>query len=137
MDLEPFADSAYVNYDDTDRMFEDYAYGAEDVYALPYCEYAEPVGTYVSTERIPHGELGIHRGAHVEATDGKVGRVDEFVVEPEACHITHLLLHERHIFSDKVVTIPISEIERIEDDIVHLKLSKEAVKKLPHVRTHR
>ncbi len=123
--LEPFTDSEYINLNSNDEMPGDHGYGYEDVYGLPYREFDEPQGAYVNIERIPQDELGIHRGAHVDATDGRVGRVDEFVVEGEDCHITHLILHERHVFGDKVVTIPVSEIERIDNNVVHLNLTRE------------
>jgi hypothetical protein len=40
------------------------------------------------TERIPAGEIGIHRGASIYATDGKIGVVDEFLISPADNHIT-------------------------------------------------
>jgi hypothetical protein len=49
--------------------------------------------TLVSTEeRIPPDELAIHRGARVEASDGPVGQVDEFLIDPSDGKITHLIL---------------------------------------------
>lgn len=88
-------------------------------------------------ERIPTGERAVHRGAHVEATDGHIGQVDEFLIDPESGHITHLVLREGHFWSPKEVTIPVSEIASIEEETVHLKLSKKSIKALPAVPIRR
>lgn len=88
-------------------------------------------------ERIPAGELAVHRGTQVEATDGHVGRVDEFLVDPTNEHITHLVLREGHLWGQKDVTIPISQIERIEEETVYLKLDKHSLEALPTIPVHR
>jgi hypothetical protein len=87
----------------------------------------------ITHQRIPHGELAVQRGARVEATDGHVGRVDEFLVDPVDTHITHLVLREGHLWGQKDVTIPVSHIDRIEEDTVYLKLDKHSVEALPAI----
>ena len=91
----------------------------------------------VELERVPPGELAIHRGAHVRARDGRVGRVDEFLVNVADGHITHLVLREGHLWGQKDVTIPVSEIGRIEEDTVHLKLDKASIEALPGIPVRR
>jgi sporulation protein YlmC with PRC-barrel domain len=86
-------------------------------------------------ESIPAGELAVHRGAAVEASDGYVGRVDEFLVDPENEHITHLVMREGHLWEQKEVTIPASAIARVEEDAVYLKLNKAGIEALPAVHT--
>jgi sporulation protein YlmC with PRC-barrel domain len=88
-------------------------------------------------EHIPPGELAVHRGAHVEAVDRRVGQVDEFLVDPESGHITHLILREGHLWHQKDVAIPLSMIDRIEEDVIHLKAKKSALDKLPKIPVHR
>jgi len=83
--------------------------------------------------QIPPGELAVRRGARVRATDGRVGQVDEFMVDPESGHISHLVLREGLLWDKKYINIPVSEIERIEEGIVHLKMDKEGVKALPTI----
>ena len=51
----------------------------------------------VEHEQIPLGELAVSGGAHVEATDGRMGRVDEFLVNQENGYITHLVMREGHL----------------------------------------
>jgi len=91
----------------------------------------------VEHERVPPGELAVRRGAHVEATDGRVGRVDEFLVDPKDEHITHLVMREGHLWGQKDVSIPLSAIEHIEESTVHLKLSKDEVEALPAIPIRR
>jgi sporulation protein YlmC with PRC-barrel domain len=87
--------------------------------------------TTIEHEKIPPDELAIHRGSQVMATDGRVGQVDEFMVEPKSGHITHLVLREGHLWSKKDISIPVSRIDHIEGDNVYLKISKSEIESLP------
>jgi sporulation protein YlmC with PRC-barrel domain len=87
--------------------------------------------------QIPPGELAVRRRARVRATDGRIGRVDEFVVDAESGHITHLVLREGLPWDKRHIDIPVSEIERIEENVVHLKLDKKSVKALPFIKLRR
>jgi sporulation protein YlmC with PRC-barrel domain len=97
----------------------------------PY--YAAAPGIALEREEIPIDEMAIRRGATVEATDGHVGRVDEFLVNPTNDHISHLVMREGHLWGQKDVTIPVDQIDRYEDNTVYLKLTKEDIEKLPSV----
>jgi sporulation protein YlmC with PRC-barrel domain len=88
-------------------------------------------------EHIPTGEIAIRRGTPVRATDGQVGQVDEFLVDPENDVITHLVLREGHLWGKRDVTIPVSEIDKIAEEAVFLKLDKDAIEKLPTVPVRR
>jgi sporulation protein YlmC with PRC-barrel domain len=107
-----------------------YAGGA---YSLAPYSYAEAEMLPVRRSAVPEGELAVRRGAHVEATDGHVGQVDEFLVDPESERVTHLVLQEGHLWGKKDVSIPVSEVERIADNTVHLKIDKRAIGALPAV----
>jgi sporulation protein YlmC with PRC-barrel domain len=96
----------------------------------PYLELPNEVAV-LRLEHIPPSELAVRRGAGVEATDGHVGEVDEFVINKENGHITHLVLREGHMWGEKDITIPVSEIDRIEENAVFLKISKSKVGSLP------
>jgi sporulation protein YlmC with PRC-barrel domain len=87
----------------------------------------------VEHQYIPAGELAVHRGAAVEATDGHVGRVDEFLVDPENERITFLVMRQGHLWGQKEVSIPVSAIARVEEDTVYLKLDKATIEALPAV----
>ncbi len=105
------------------------SYEADEYMVWPY---TLPDGVRVPLEhqRIPPNELAVRRNAKVEATDGHVGVVDEFLVDPTNGHITHLVLREGHLWGKKEVTIPVSQIDRIEESTVWLKLDKRSIEAL-------
>ena len=82
-------------------------------------------------EHLPDGEIAVKRGAEVQATDGKIGRVDEFLVDPETLRITHLVLREATPLARREVSVPVSAIDSIYETTVYLKLAKKEVKALP------
>jgi hypothetical protein len=84
-------------------------------------------------ERIPAGELAVRQGAQVKATDGHVGRVDEFLADAASHRITHLVLREGHLWGQKDVPVPVSAVDRAGRDVVYLKLDRDAVRSLPAV----
>ena len=102
----------------------------------PYVESGPEVMTLVH-EKIPAGEVKIRRGTAVHAVDGRIGRVDELMIEKETGGITHLVLEEGHLWGKKTVSIPVDQIKSIESDGVKLKLSKKEVEALPEVQIHR
>ncbi len=87
----------------------------------------------IEKEHIPANELAIRRGTSVQATDGSVGRVDEFLINPQNDYITHLVLREGHLWGQKDVTIPVSQIDHFTDTTVYLKLNKQDIEKLPRI----
>ncbi len=128
-DLQPFIETDYVQVNiprPADGIY----------YMMPYV-YPQVETLAVEHKAIPADELAVRRGAWVEATDGLVGRVDEFLVDPETDHITHLVLREGHLWGQKDVTIPISEIGRIEENKVHLKIDKRRIAVLPTIPVRR
>jgi sporulation protein YlmC with PRC-barrel domain len=91
----------------------------------------------VEVEHIPAGELAIKKGANIEATDGPVGFVDEFLVNPEDNCLSHLILRQGHLWGRREVTIPTDQVDHFEDDTVYLKISKSEVESLPIVPINR
>jgi sporulation protein YlmC with PRC-barrel domain len=91
------------------------------------------MGPQMTTEdRVPEGEVEVRRGEHVHATDGAIGRVQGFVIDPTDHHLTHVLLDEGHLWGKKRVAIPISAVKDV-DDGVRLTLTKAEVGDLPPV----
>lgn len=99
-------------------MWSDPLYG-EDLLSMP-----------IEAELIPDGEIAIHRGASIEATDGHIGKIEEFIVDPNDKHLTYLVLQEGHFWHKKELTLPISAIARMDEEHIYLKLDKQAVKSL-------
>lgn len=127
--LQPLMETEYVRV-----SIPRYAGG---MYTMAGELYPEPEVVPVKHKSTPAGELALSRGARVEATDGHVGRVDEFLMDPQSDRITHLFLREGHLWGQKDVSIPVSEIERIEEDAVHLKISKRQIETLPTIPVRR
>jgi hypothetical protein len=87
--------------------------------------------TAVKRQNIPAGELALPRGARVEATDGYVGQVDELLINSNTMQVTHLVLLERHIFQKREITVPISQIDHIDEGTIYLKLDRQSIETLP------
>jgi sporulation protein YlmC with PRC-barrel domain len=128
--MDPFVKTRYRKIKNIDFM-ESYIGHDFDLYLLPYATPMKTDYIPVNEEQIPPGELAVYRGARVEATDGKAGMLGEFLVNPLTGHISHLILMEGHLWGKKEVAIPVSTIDRIEEDTVYLKLDKKAVESLP------
>ena len=126
---QPYIERQYIQY-----QIPSYAHG--DYIMLPYAVPEKRIVVH-EHEHIPPGELAVHRGAQVKAMDRYVGRVDEFLIDPESGHITHLILREGHLWHQKDVVIPLSMIDRIEEDVVCLKVEKKVLDKLPDIPVHR
>jgi uncharacterized membrane protein/sporulation protein YlmC with PRC-barrel domain len=125
--LEPFIETGYTR---AKRPRYDQAWYGPSSRIVP----KETVMVRLRHRRVPLGRLPVHRGTRVEATDGRVGRVGEFLADPDTGHITYLVLREGHLWNPKDVTIPVSEIRHVEEDVVYLKLDKHTIASLPAVQ---
>lgn len=105
--------------------------GLGSFYYMPFVTREITVFVPENVQQIPLGELAVRRGTHVEATDGFVGKVDEFVVNPENSQITHLIMREGHLWGKKEIAIPIAALGETREDTVFLKINKEQVEALP------
>jgi hypothetical protein len=131
-DMEPFKEADFIS---AGQLESGLPYGTPYL-IWPYSIY-EATPMLFEHEHIPAGEVVIRRGTRVKATDGQVGNVDEFLVDPKNDIITHLVLREGHPWGKKDVTIPVSEIDRIAGDAVYLKLGKQVIATLPTVPVRR
>jgi sporulation protein YlmC with PRC-barrel domain len=124
---------------ETEFLPGEFPYGAYNLGEYRLWPYVLPDREIVSVEheRVPPGELAVRRGSRVRATDGDVGRVDEFLIDRETEQITHLVLREGHLWGQKDVLIPVSEIGKINEDQVHVTLSKAEIANLPTIPVRR
>jgi sporulation protein YlmC with PRC-barrel domain len=105
-------------------------YGDGSFFYWPYITPERSVYVPEESQQIPPGEFAVSRGTRVEARDGYVGKVDEFIVNPKNSHITHLVMREGHLWGKKDVIIPLSAIDETRDDTVFLKLDKHQIESL-------
>jgi sporulation protein YlmC with PRC-barrel domain len=111
--------------------------GAGPLYYMPYVTCEKTIRVADEHEEIPAGEMAVRRGTRVEAKDGFVGRVDEFVVNPKNGHITHLVMRQGHLWGDKDILIPVSKMSGSNQDTVHLEMDKKEIESLPNVPVRR
>lgn len=75
-------------------------------------------------------------GYHLQATDGIVGFVCDFLMDDPSWAINQLVIKTGHRFTGKEVQIPMGQVERIsyKESTVFVKLTKDAVEKSPEHR---
>jgi sporulation protein YlmC with PRC-barrel domain len=130
--MEPFIDVHYI-----ENPGPELGYPADSVYLAPYVSPLDMDYLPVEVERIPMGELAVRRGAVVEATDGYVGKLGEFLLDPDSGQVTHLVLQEGHGFGKREITLPISAIDRTLENTIYLKLDKSGIAQLPSIPIQR
>ncbi len=128
-DFAPFIETRYLKAEHPEHPDADLV--------LPYSVPMETDIIQIDEHQIPPDQLAIHRGLGVEATDGWVGRVDEFMLDPSSGHITHLLLREGHLWGKKELSLPLSAVDRVFDDVVYLNVDKQTVNNLPTIPVRR
>ena len=125
--MERFVERIYIRMDVPYRR---YVYIPGQYLTFPY---ATVEWVQVRYERISPQKLAVRQGARVEAIDGRVGLVDGFAVDSVSGSITHLLLREGHLWGQKDVRIPASQIGHIGEGVLYLKLDKRSINTLPTI----
>jgi len=72
-------------------------------------------------------------GYHLQASDGLMGHVCDFMIDAQSWAIRHLVIKTGHRFSGKEVEVPTIKVERIswDESKVFVNVSKEAVEQSP------
>lgn len=129
---------AFVQTEFVEEKVLDYAgygggmmYGMGTYYYRPYVTSELTVEVPVEHLQIPLGEIAVRRGNRVEATDGYVGKVDEFVVSSDNGHINYLIMREGHLWGKKDVIIPLSAMSDTRENTVFLNIDKSQIESLP------
>jgi sporulation protein YlmC with PRC-barrel domain len=122
--LQPFLE--------VDVIEEEISHYMPDPYLMPI-KIPETRWVTVRREAVPPGEVVVRQGARVHATDGHVGRLDEFLVDPVTEHVTHLVIREGYLWDRRDVHIPVSGIDHIEENAIYLKLDTNQVEALPSI----
>lgn len=73
------------------------------------------------------------RGYHVEARDGEIGHVEDFIIDDESWAIRYLIVATRNWWPGKKVLVSPNWIERVswDDSKVVVNLSRDAIKQSP------
>ncbi len=129
--MEAFIDADFINDHDLNLK-----YPMQSHVLWPYCVGEETMISDVN-DSLPTGEILIHRGTRVKASDGYVGKVDEFLVNPQNDQISHLIMRKGHLWGMKDVTIPVSKIENYDEGTVYLKGTMKSIAELPSMPVYR
>ncbi len=121
-ELEPFIETEFIP--------------SKPILFWPYVE-PETEFMILEHEKIPIGEIAARRGTRVLASDGPIGYIDELIIDRKDSKITHLVLREGHLWGQKEISIPVTQIQSMDQDTVYLKLSKREVETLPIIRIKR
>ena len=89
-------------------------------------------GEVTTDETVPFGEVDVHRGDRVRASDGEIGHVEGLIIDRSDRRVTHVLLQEGHVWGRKRVAIPIDAVTRVASDL-EVGLTKHQVHDLPSV----
>jgi hypothetical protein len=93
------------------------------VQSLGYQSDVVPQHVRVTQTNVPDGAIVARRGDRVEATDRRIGSVDDLIVGEDGT-IVGLVLRQGHLWGAREVIIPITEIDHVDKSVVYLKLSK-------------
>lgn len=90
------------------------------------------VPTSYDQELIPENCLVIHRKSKVEDRDGgDLGQVYGFLANPEDSAVSHVIVRMGHLWNKRDVTVPMSDVGGMDDDLVYLRIDKHAVSEMP------
>jgi len=136
-DLPYFEETHYLPID---RGTEDSTDEARSIYWYPPVGVV-PVGDYpyyagepyrIETERnIPEGMIALKEGASViSADDQKVGNLERVFTNDKMTQATHLLVKDGWLFQTEKV-IPVSWIDNVDEDEIHLTVDAPVLERVP------
>jgi sporulation protein YlmC with PRC-barrel domain len=102
-----------------------------DMTGYYYSPYVTMETVVVHHKHIPVNEVAYTRNTPVFATDGRIGKIDELVVDPTNYHISHIVLREGHLWGQKDIVIGADHIKKVDHEGVHLNMMKKEIEALP------
>jgi sporulation protein YlmC with PRC-barrel domain len=142
--LERLQESAYMRAGELVVADPDWDVGTQDVLALPVFQELDGLGTamdpdphvMVTYDRIPKHEVEIRRSSAVVSTDGHhLGHVEGFLVG--SGETADIVLERGHLWGRREIVIPAAALERVQNDSITLRLTKEQVGELDVRHVHR
>jgi uncharacterized membrane protein/sporulation protein YlmC with PRC-barrel domain len=135
LQMEPFTRTHYL-----EQTFGEDGYA----YSMPYMTTYDgmamtpDVGYITVQDRlVPKGQVAVHRGMTVEAQDGYLGQVGELLIDPKTGQVTHFLLMKGLGGGKKEIAIPLTMIDRTEQEAIHLNVDKAKIDALPSLPVKR
>jgi hypothetical protein len=87
------------------------------------CTVSEKVYVPIEIRHIPLGELAVQNGARARTRNKDVGRVVDFLMDPETEKISSIVVRSGHLWMQKDVAIPASQIDHLGEKVVSIKQS--------------
>lgn len=129
----------------TRTHFLEQTYGEDGyAYSMPYMTTFEGMAVVTDTgyitvqdRLVPEGSVAVHPGLMVEAQDGYLGTVGELLIDSASGKVTHFILKTGRGGGKKEIAVPLSMIDRMEEDVVHLNVEKGKINSLPSLPVKR
>ena len=87
----------------------------------------------VSHARLSSPALALRHGAWAEAGNGYAVLINMFLIDPDTHCLTHVVVHEAHIWGERGRAIPARTISRIAEDSVRFALDIDNIEGMPSV----
>ena len=96
-------------------------------------EPASPLGAQLKSADAHLCSTQAVKGYNLQATDGIIGHVGDFMMDDQSWAISQLVIKTGHRFSGKEVQIPANQVDRIsyDESTVFVHMTKEAVEQSP------
>ena len=75
--------------------------------------------------------MDFHLKAHVDCTDGRIGHLENIIVNPQAERITYLVIKE-HDIANTLRLVPEKFVKTADRDTVELRIDKKRFQKMKH-----
>lgn len=134
--LQPFHHTRFIPLDPRD--YPHIPGAVEDTsYEWPVSKTEDGYALAMDMEAVPRQQQVLRGETVVQAKDGTIGHVKEFVLQPGTYHMTYLVLRQGHLWGRRDVAIPISAVDHFEHGAVFLALDKRAIGQLPRIPVQR
>jgi sporulation protein YlmC with PRC-barrel domain len=127
-DMPPFMETHFIRQSPEGRAF-----AHRSAYQARYIVNSNTYAT-VRSGGIPDDDFALYGGMQVEASDGKVGTLDELVLDVKSGEVTGLRIRHGRLWGAREILIPVTDIDLVDAQTVYLKTDKATVGSLPGVK---
>lgn len=89
----------------------------------------------VENKSVPKGKLSFDQDTWIEAVDGRAGKLEKLLVDPNTTSITHLVVNEGSLLGPREVNIPVTAIDRYTVGAIYLNLTRKAIRDLRSIHS--
>lgn len=89
----------------------------------------------VENKSIPKGQMSFDQNTSIEASDGRIGKLERLLVDPDTTRITHFVVNNGSLLSQSELNIPVTAIDHFSVNTIYLGLTKKEVKALRNIHS--